>query len=223
MKRDSNQQSAEWIEVGDDAAREKTSQVLRDAVTGLLDKKMAPRTSTSLSATVSAQTSNDTDEHDAVAAAVASTSGSSIVFSSIDTEEVPSNVARLPSEETSYGDGPRSYDLSPRKRRRQHDSVPVSAPHSFDDHSLGSSAAPSSFEYSPIRRHHSASPRHRPRYEAASLASGGDFATRRGPTIGHGHSTEHRHSQTAGSDYLGQLMQGELLESDTDDDLPLIP
>jgi hypothetical protein len=71
------QQTASWEEVGDDIAREKASQVLRDAVSGLLDNRKPSAegeestnedsttgTGTALVPTVSAQTSTDVEEHD---------------------------------------------------------------------------------------------------------------------------------------------------------------
>ena len=88
---------------------------------------------------------------------------------------------------------------------------------------------------------HSPESRHRPRYHTVVSNTTADRPTEQrlpppppvlsstteppvATTRGGGHHQRGGHNRSMGTDYLGQLMQGDLLESDSDEhDLPLMP
>lgn len=223
------QQTAAWEEVGDDTAREKASQVLRDAVSGLLDKQ----TTDEPLPTVSAQTSTDVDDHHQPQHEYESPQS----IARYDTELHAATLRDQEQSSSSAAFNPVPY-LPPHHYHRPqgHPSTPPSAqpplppyqlhPSSHQHHlppppppplslaetppeqkrrrysveeTVSFTTPPSVSQYSPIRRHHSAN----------------TYLVRRPPRVS-------RNRSASSTDEMGQLLAGELLESDSDDD-PVIP
>jgi hypothetical protein len=202
------QHSAAWEEVGEDTAREKASQVLRDAVAGILEGKeeevedeeqKEPPADETPARIVSAPVS--LDEHDQASRAYAASRSRPADFQP-----------------------PRSSRSESSASKRQRYSIQASAFHSFDD-SYSQNPPQPVVGYSPIRRHSDES------YAAASAFSDATVARRSSSTSAvppppHQHvpaERPHHRQLPSGNQFELELLHGELLESDVEEEAPPPP
>jgi hypothetical protein len=199
------QQTAQWEEVSEDTAREKASQVLRDAVAGLLESKEEEADEEQ------EETSDDPLPVRTVSAPV-----------SLDEHD---QTARLPSvrqRSTDFQPPRSSRSESSASNKRQRYSIQASAFHSFDDRYSTTHHPPPQpvVGYSPIRRHSEE------RYASSSFS---DPTNRRSSSLGtmppqYAPDDRPRHRpQGSGNQFELDLLHGELLESDVEDEGPLPP
>lgn len=200
------QPASQWEEVTEDTAREKASQVLRDAVAGLPELEPGEEeevladpvpSSTVPSSTVSAQ--NSTDDAD------------------LDVESLPTPDMERSARDEQLG-SPRSrdrHDPTAAPKRRRYSAYPQYS----SDRYLSPTAG--GVEYSPIRRHsESFSP---PRaFSDPSLVPGGrNYRTLR-PSHDYRYGPPSAGVDMSTGDDLGDLLNGDLLDSDIEDDEPLL-
>jgi hypothetical protein len=189
------QQTAEWEEVSEDTAREKASQVLRDAVAGLLEGK-----------------EEDEVPPDEVPHVQPLPTVSALV-STDEQDQASSRVRAVRSHADFHPPLPHGSESSDAKRRRY--STDVSNFHSFEERYSSQQVV----GYSPIRRHS----------ESGYISSTRSDPTsrRRSHKISSPHSapgtTVRQQHQNLGNLDEFDLFNGELLESDLDDEGPLPP
>lgn len=182
------QQTAAWEEVSEDTAREKASQVLRDAVAGLLEEKEEVPSVQPLP-TVSAPVS--TDEHD----------------------QASSRVSAVRSRADFHPPLPNRSESSDAKRRRYN--TDPSNLHSIDERNQSQQLV----GYSPIRRHSESNYHGGARSDPTSRRTSHNTSS---PHTVPGTTTRLQHQNLGNLDEF-DLFNGELLESDLDEEGPLPP